>query len=256
MKPHILIPALMVGSFALGRYTAIQDGPAISINRPAAPAAPPVATVPTTPSSPTPNNSEADKNARLCKAQGRASVVTVLTDKGLGSGNVVGPNLILTNHHVIEGSENVKIVLRGNMPEDPKEAMQPGSKVPSLPGKVIADDDKADMALIKVESPQQLPMLKMADKSPPIGSPVIAIGSPKGVEGVITEGQFGGQFGAPTDVKHSARLDHGNSGGSLLTPFECRLIGLNKGVMSDDQSISIATSIETVAPFVKKYSGQ
>jgi hypothetical protein len=152
---------------------------------------------------------------------------------GAGSGFMVAPHIIATNHHVIEDA--VKIV-----------ALTPDrtGEGKSYPADVIWSSPKSDLALLRVPA-LDLPALVMAEKLPAKGNQVTAIGYPgvadnvvdfKGIESTLTQGVIGRIIDSPlidggpniNMIQHSAAINQGNSGGPLLD--NCgRVIGINTG---------------------------
>ena len=181
------------------------------------------------------------QNDPTCSHVRDQSTVTVYAGPEIGSGSIVhASGVVLTNHHVIEkagGELSVKF-LDGRQYQ----------------GTVIADDQQADQALIKLQANEQFTPVQFppSPSTPESGTPVVAIGSPYGKPGVTTEGKIG-RPQKPGDTMHSARLDPGNSGGPLLKKGSCEFVGLNKGIMSQSNPRYIATSIERVYPFIQKY---
>jgi serine protease Do len=95
--------------------------------------------------------------------------------QSLGSGFIINPKgLILTNHHVIEEADQIKITL-----QDKRE----------FEAKVIGRDPKTDLALLKVESSEALPTVPLGDSDAlRIGEWVMAIGNPFGLSHTVTAG--------------------------------------------------------------------
>src|SRR5687768_3183397 len=106
------------------------------------------------------------------------SVVTVFTGRGgLGSGVVYSEDgLILTNEHVVRGSQNVEV------------GFADGRRVA---GKVRATDEISDLALVEAER-TGLPAAKFQTDLPRIGELAIVIGSPLGFENTVTSGIISG----------------------------------------------------------------
>ena len=163
------------------------------------------------------------------------AVVTVKTDSKLGSGFIVEEHgTIVTNHHVIEGASYAVIVLKDQ------------SEIP-VKG-FIAWEPGRDVALLKVEPPHSLPTLPLADALPEKLEPVIAIGSPKGLELTATEGTISatrksnellkGILREPEEmlirnyaldaqwVQTTAAISPGNSGGPLVN-LHGQVVGMN-----------------------------
>jgi hypothetical protein len=135
-------------------------------------------------------------------------VVQVRSDLGSGTGFVVGPEMILTNNHVVEGATTLSVRLRGG---------------DEIEGVVAVEGNIFDMALVRVEG-LRLPPVAFADLSEmSAGDPVLAVGYPLDLEGspTVTRGIFsairvlGGQFTGEW-IQTDAAVNPGNSGGPLV----------------------------------------
>jgi len=144
--------------------------------------------------------------------------------QGLGSGVIVTKDgYILTNNHVVEGADEVKVSLH-----DGRE----------LIAKVIGRDPKSDVAVIKIEG-KDLPFVPMADSEQvEVGDGVLAIGNPFGVGQTVTTGIVSatgrGNLGIEDYedfIQTDAAINPGNSGGALVD-VEGRLIGINTAIYS------------------------
>ena len=135
------------------------------------------------------------------------SVVTVLTDNGVGSGIVYKDDgTIISNAHVVAGARQFTL------------AFADGQRVA---GRVRASDDIADVAVLQAAR-QQLTAATFQQALPQVGESVVAIGSPLGFEATVTSGIVSGLHrripGTPlTDlIQTDAAISPGNSGGALL----------------------------------------
>src|SRR5207249_817693 len=129
---------------------------------------------------------------------------------------------IVTNNHVIDGSDSVSVHFAGGRTEK---------------ATVVATDASTDLALLKVAAlPSGVHALSLASSdSVAVGDPVIAIGSPFGLDGTVTTGivsATGRDITAPDGytitnaIQTDAAINHGNSGGPLLDA-NGRVIGVN-----------------------------
>ncbi len=143
---------------------------------------------------------------------------------GIGSGVIVtGDGYILTNNHVVDGADEVKV------------ALQDGRE---FTAKVVGRDPKTDVAVIKVEA-TNLPIVPMADSDQvEVGDVVLAVGNPFGIGQTVTTGIVsatgrGGALGLDYEdfIQTDAAINPGNSGGALVDT-EGRLIGLNTAILS------------------------
>jgi serine protease Do len=95
--------------------------------------------------------------------------------RGVGSGFIVSPKgYILTNEHVVEGSTRIIV------------GLQSGEK---YRGRVVGIDEETDVAVIKIDAPQDLPTVTLGDSNATqVGDWVLAIGSPFGLDQTVTAG--------------------------------------------------------------------
>ncbi len=147
-------------------------------------------------------------------------------ERSLGSGVIVRPDgVIVTNHHVVGNADEITVAL-----SDKRE----------YEAKVILDDEKADLAVLRIDvGDEKLPILKFSDSDlVEVGDLVLAIGDPFGVGQTVTSGivsalartQVSGkdyQFFIQTD----AAVNPGNSGGALIG-MDGKLIGINTAIFS------------------------
>jgi serine protease Do len=143
----------------------------------------------------------------------------------LGSGFVIDPSgLIVTNHHVIEGADEIII----NFTD--------GSKLKV--SKILGHDPKTDLALLKVEPKKTLKAVSFGDSSKMrVGDWVMAIGNPFGLGGSVTVGIISATKrdinAGPYDdfLQTDAAINRGNSGGPLFN-MEGQVIGVNTAIIS------------------------
>src|SRR5215217_5576772 len=167
------------------------------------------------------------------------------TVQGLGSGWIFDDQgHIVTNQHVVDGAEKVTVV------------SEDGTEVPAH---VVGADASTDVAVIQLDSvPDSAKPLELGSTSSlQLGDPVVAIGSPLGLQGTVTAGIVSGlhrDIQAPDGftidgaVQTDAALNHGNSGGPLLD-LNGRVIGMNAQIASDtgaNTGIGYAIPVETV----------
>ena len=145
--------------------------------------------------------------------------------QGLGSGVIIDANgYIVTNHHVIDGAEEIKVDLYDNR---------------SLDAKLVGADPPSDLAVLKVEA-SNLPVLTLGDSDRMrVGDVVLALGNPLGVGQTVTMGiisakgrQTGLSNGSFEDfLQTDAPINQGNSGGALVST-NSELIGINSQILS------------------------
>lgn len=145
--------------------------------------------------------------------------------RGIGSGVIVdaAKGFIITNHHVVEGADEITVTL-----EDKRE----------LKAELVGSDPKTDIAVIKV-SATGLRGLKFAKLSNiKVGDYVIAVGNPFGLSHSVTSGiisALGRDRGGPDNyqdfIQTDASINPGNSGGALVNS-KGELIGINAAIVS------------------------
>ncbi|MFS8881167.1 HhoA/HhoB/HtrA family serine endopeptidase [Synechococcus sp. H55.11] len=158
--------------------------------------------------------------------------------EGTGSGFIIDANgLILTNAHVAEGSERVRVHLLDGR---------------TFEGEVKGSDPVTDIAVIQIEG-ENLPTVTLgnSDQVRP-GDWAIAIGNPLGLDNTVTAGiisavgRSSGQIGATnkrvTFLQTDAAINPGNSGGPLLDA-EGRVIGVNTAIFQRAQSVGFSIPI-------------
>ena len=144
---------------------------------------------------------------------------------GLGSGVIISTDgYILTNHHVIDGAEQIKVDLNDNR---------------TLDAKVVGSDPPSDLAVLKIDA-TNLPVLALGDSDKVrVGDVVLAIGNPLGIGQTVTMGiisakgrQTGLSSGSFEDfLQTDAPINQGNSGGALVST-NSELIGINSQILS------------------------
>jgi serine protease Do len=143
--------------------------------------------------------------------------------RGVGSGFIIdAKGYILTNNHVIEGASRIKIgLLTGER----------------YVAKVIGIDRETDLALLKIEAPNALPVMKFGDSnSIQVGDWVLAIGSPFGLEQTVTAGIISKKerdsqafTSFQRFLQTDAAINRGNSGGPLVN-MRGEMIGVNSQI--------------------------
>ncbi len=148
--------------------------------------------------------------------------------EGLGSGVIVtADGYVLTNNHVVEGADELKITLADDR---------------DFIAKVVGRDPKTDIALLKIEG-MGLPTVTLADSDKlRVGDVVFAVGNPLGVGQTVTMGIISARgrsklglldsvSGYEDFIQTDAAINMGNSGGALIDA-RGRLIGINSAIIS------------------------
>jgi serine protease Do len=156
--------------------------------------------------------------------------------RSLGSGVIVDKRgYILTNNHVIEQADEIEVRL---------------SDKRKFTAKVIGKDSKTDLAVIKIDAPDDLPVAKLGDSTKiRIGEWAIAIGNPFGLDQTVTVGVISAvgrsEVGITTYedfIQTDASINPGNSGGPLLN-LNGEVIGINTAIVATGQGIGFAIPI-------------
>ena len=144
--------------------------------------------------------------------------------KSLGSGFIIDKEgFILTNNHVVEGSDKIRVKLANER---------------EFAAKIIGRDPKTDLALIRIESDNPLKALPFGDSDKlEVGDWVVAIGNPFGLGNTVTAGIVSAKYrslGAGSYdnfIQTDASINLGNSGGPLLNTAG-EVIGINSAIFS------------------------
>ncbi|MDL2315894.1 Do family serine endopeptidase [Desulfovibrio sp. OttesenSCG-928-A18] len=162
----------------------------------------------------------------------------------LGSGFIISPDgYIVTNNHVVQDADVIRVNMGSKKGEKPLEAV------------IVGTDPETDLALIKVEA-SGLPYLKFGDSDElEVGEWVVAIGSPLGLDHTVTAGIVSGkgrniQSGSYDDyLQTDASINRGNSGGPLLN-MKGEVIGINTAIAQRAQGIGFAIPSSMARPII------
>jgi putative serine protease PepD len=162
-----------------------------------------------------------------------------------GSGFVIDTEgHIVTNAHVVDGASSLRV------------RFADGKEVAAT---LVGKDPSTDLAVIDVDVPaSELDPLSLANESSvDVGDPVVALGSPFGLEGTLTAGivsHLDRTIEAPNGyaidgaIQTDAAINHGNSGGPLLDASG-KVIGVNSQIASDsggNEGVGFAIGVDTV----------
>ena len=152
-------------------------------------------------------------------------------EKSLGSGFVISKDgYIVTNNHVIKDADQVKVILHDKTEYD---------------ASIIGTDPMTDLALIKIKAKDLAPLKFGSSSEADVGSWVVAIGSPFGLEQTVTAGIVSAKGriigSGPYDdfIQTDASINPGNSGGPLLN-LDGEVIGINTAIIRSGQGIGFA----------------
>jgi serine protease Do len=153
--------------------------------------------------------------------------------RALGSGFVVDPSgYIVTNFHVVDGADSIKVKL---------------GKDGEYDAKVIGSDKETDLALLKIDAKNALPAASLGDSDKlRVGDTVLAVGNPFGLGGTVTAGivsalgreydMMGHAIGMSRSnyvdfIQTDAAINKGNSGGPLFN-IRGEVVGVNSAIYS------------------------
>ena len=144
--------------------------------------------------------------------------------RGAGSGFFIRKDgVVLTNNHVVEHAKEITV------------ALSDGRK---LPAKVLGRDPKTDLAVLKIDSKEPLPVVQLGDSDGlSVGDWVVAIGNPFGLDNTVTAGIVSAKGRAigqgPYDhfIQTDASINPGNSGGPLFDEHG-NVVGINTAIFS------------------------
>lgn len=156
---------------------------------------------------------------------------------GTGSGFIINEKgQIITNYHVIKGSQEISVTL---------------SDTKKYPAKVLGVDSRNDLALLEIKTDRKLPFVHLGDSEGiQVGQKVLAIGDPFGLKGTLTTGivsSLGRSLDGETGrleglIQTDAAINPGNSGGPLLDSHG-NVIGINTAIFGAQTSNGQAGSI-------------
>lgn len=165
----------------------------------------------------------------------------------LGSGVIVSADgLVVSNHHVVGGAEEIRVVLADRREFD---------------AELLLSDPQSDLAILRLDEAEDLPFLRTrGSRGLEVGDLVLAIGNPFGVGQTVTSGIVSalartrqGPQGAPGYfIQTDAPINPGNSGGALVD-MKGRLIGVNTAIVTrsgGSNGIGFAVPAELVSQVV------
>jgi len=155
-------------------------------------------------------------------------------NQSLGSGVIVDAarGLILTNHHVIEGADEVSVTLSDGR---------------TLKAQFVGSDPDTDVALMRIAVPKDMPLtaIPLADSSRlQVGDFVVAVGNPFGIGQTVTSGIVSAVgrsglrgLGLQNFIQTDASINPGNSGGALVN-LRGELVGINTASFNPQGSMA------------------
>lgn len=159
---------------------------------------------------------------------------------GMGTGIIIDERgYILTNHHVVDGVSRIQVTTFDER---------------TFIARTVASDFKTDLAVIKVDSPSPMPVIRVGTSSDLMpGETVIAVGNAFGYEHTVTSGivsalhrnvQVSDEQTYRDVIQTNADINPGNSGGPLLN-IDGYLVGVNVAVRVGAQGIAFTIPVDT-----------
>jgi len=166
--------------------------------------------------------------------------------EGVASGVIVDRRgYVLTNYHVVRRTDRVTVTLNDGR---------------QFPARVVGSDSATDIAVVKITAPNLTAIQLGSANDLPIGSWLIAVGSPFRLQNTVTVGVLsarGRTLRAPDGrvltglLQTDAAINPGNSGGALVD-IEGRLIGVPTAIMASAQGIGFAVSVDVARPILRQ----
>jgi len=162
-----------------------------------------------------------------------------------GSGFIVDPGgMIITNHHVIEGARRIQVKLASG---DVFERVS-----------IMGIDERRDIAVLEIPG-YGLPTIPLGNSdSVRVGSPVIVIGSPLGLENTVSTGIVSARRDEPDGyqlLQMSAPASQGSSGGAVIAQSG-RVVGISVSQMTDGQNLNFAVPINYARGLLDHIDGE
>ncbi len=178
-----------------------------------------------------------------------------MRQRSLGSGVIVDPHgYIVTNFHVVEKADRIRVNLMGDPPSV------------SYTAKVIGTDRETDLAVLKIDVGRSLPAAKFGNsQQSQVGEWVLAVGSPFGLNQTVTAGIISAigrnnivpQRQFQSFIQTDAAINPGNSGGPLVN-MAGQVIGINTAIYTESsgyQGVGFAMPADTVVKVYKDLVG-
>jgi serine protease Do len=173
-------------------------------------------------------------------------------EQGLGSGVIVGNGIVITNNHVVEGADEIKVTTLNHR---------------DFVAELVGTDPKSDIAVLRIkDAKKELKPLALGDSARlRLGDVVLAIGNPFGVGQTVTMGIVSAKGRSDLGIvdyedfiQTDAAINPGNSGGALVD-MEGNLVGINTAILSrsgGSMGIGFAIPTNMVRPIVDSLISQ
>src|ERR1700692_2292293 len=172
------------------------------------------------------------------ESHGHTDTARIVRQHALGTGVIVDPDgYIITNAHVVEGAQRIKVILPPPAVDSPIE-LQPIHAGQILEAKVVGTHKQSDLALLKIEATRLPTATLRGDVRVHQGELVFAIGTPEGLRNTVTMGVVSSLArqlepdNPMVDIQTDAALNPGNSGGPLVD-IDGNVIGINTLMLSE-----------------------
>src|SRR5713226_2556859 len=177
-----------------------------------------------------------------------------IRERSLGSGVLVdSKGYIVTNRHVVEKADRIRVRLQDDPPAVQHDA------------KVVGSDQETDLAVIKIDVDHALPTAKLGNsESMQVGDWVLAVGSPFGLQATVTAGIVSakGRNIVPNRqfqsfIQTDAAINPGNSGGPLVN-MDGEVIGINTAILTDTNAyagVGFALPSNTIVQVYNQLTG-
>jgi S1-C subfamily serine protease len=169
---------------------------------------------------------------------------------GLGSGFIYDSSgLILTNAHVVADASTITVKF-----SDGRAAM---------PGTLVRAERREDLAIVRIQSADRLPVAELSSEPLQPGQLVVAIGNPFGLGWSVTAGvvsAIGRPLESPEEgialrnlIQTQTPINPGNSGGPLLNGH-AKVVGITTAVLPNGQGIGFAIPVDSILDFLARAS--
>lgn len=166
------------------------------------------------------------------------SVFVVVTERSMGSGFAVGTNCVVTNAHVIEDAQNIRVLTYSDEEH---------------PAQVLLRAEDLDLAILVVEGASFTPLHVANIDDVGIGDDVYTIGAPNSLAYTLTKGVVSAKdrtIGENTYIQTDAAINEGNSGGPLLNDAG-EVLGVNSLKLSDSEGLGLSIPMDLVCAFLR-----
>jgi serine protease Do len=168
--------------------------------------------------------------------QNRSETALIVRQHAVGSGVIVDSNgYIITNAHVVEGAQRIRVALP--LPMDSTRSLAAGRRH-ILEARLVGVHKETDLALLKIDEKDLPTLILLAQQRPRVGQLVFAIGSPEGLQNSVTMGVVSAvaRQADPdkpiTYIQTDAPINPGNSGGPLVD-MNGAVLGINTFILSE-----------------------